>query len=68
MNESTNAYKFYDSIKSKKIYRIYPENYSCDVKNCYSIKDNTIFISDKDHPSTYLAEKINNEIIKIISK
>lgn len=65
-NKSINAYKLYDSIKSKKIYRIYPEKHSCDVEKCYSIKNNIIFISDNDHPSTYFAKKISDDIIKVI--
>jgi peptidoglycan/LPS O-acetylase OafA/YrhL len=65
-DSSISAYKLYDYMKFKKIYRIYPENHSCDAKKCYSIKDNIIFISDNNHPSTHFAKKISDDIIKVI--
>ena len=63
---SSNAYKMYDSIPYIK--RIYPEKMMCDLKRCYSVLDNNIYKSDKDHPSLFLAKKINEQIVTYLRK
>ena len=66
---SKNAYNFYDSLGNNNTLRIYPEDFLCDGKSCYGVKNNRILISDIDHPSSitsaWIAKKIINEI-KII--
>jgi len=64
--DSLNAYEFYNSFEQANIHRIFPSKISCDDKNCYSIKDNKILISDYDHPSTIFSEEINSLIVDMI--
>ena len=58
LNQSSQAYAFYDSLDAINLYRIYPSDFLCDDTYCYGIKEQKILISDEDHPSAISAEWI----------
>jgi len=68
LRDSVLAYEFLDTFKGGNIHRIHPADFSCDASYCYAVKDNIIYISDYDHPSSFFANKINQAIISHISK
>jgi len=66
------SFKLLDSLKSPNIERIYPDDYLCDDKYCYSKIDNKILYSDDDHLNAngieLIAPKIINKIDKLLLK
>ena len=62
------SFRLLDSLKSPNIERIYPDDYLCDDKYCYSKIDNKILYSDDDHLNENGVELIVPEIINKIDK
>ena len=62
------VYKFFNSIKSKNIIRVFPSEFFCNSirKTCLSHQDGKVFYHDPVHVNLYGAEEIVNLIEKKI--
>ena len=64
--KNKNANEFFNQFQN--VNRVFPANLMCKNSKCYGVTRDNILKSDRDHPSLFLSEKINTEIINIIKK
>jgi len=70
-NRTKSSFELLDSIKSKNIYRVYPNEIFCNTiikERCVTHNHKNIFYSDNNHPSNVGAKMINDLIISKIIK
>ncbi len=60
--------KLLNSINSKNIYKINLEKIFCPKDRCFLYDDKNVYIFDRNHPSYFGSEKINDSIIGEIRK
>lgn len=71
VERTKNTFRLFDSIKGKKIYRVYPHKLFCNTllaNRCIGHDYQNIFYSDAHHPSLKGAELINDLILKEVRK
>ena len=68
LEENKKVINFFDKIKHKNLFKVYPDHIFCDnlKKICFSHKGKDLYYYDKDHLTILGADKLSNEIIKII--
>ena len=60
--------KFFDGVKGKNIFRIYPQKIICKNSKCSFFNKDNIYYIDETHPSKVYANKINDKILEKIFK
>lgn len=70
LKENKKIINFFDEIKDKNLFKVYPDQIFCDnIKEiCFSHKGKDLYYYDKDHLTILGADKLSIEIIKIIKK
>ena len=70
LKENKKILKFFDEIKHKNLFKVYPDQIFCDnsKKICFSHKGKDFYYYDSEHLTILGADKLSNEIIKIIKK
>ena len=70
LKENEKIINFFDKIKHKNLFKVYPDQIFCDKSKmiCFSHKGKDLYYYDKDHLTILGADKLSNEIIKIIKK
>ncbi|MCI5054392.1 MAG: hypothetical protein MRY23_06225 [Pelagibacteraceae bacterium] len=59
---------FFDGIKGKNIFRVYPQKIICKNSKCSFFNKDNIYYIDEAHPSKIYANKINDKILEKIFK
>jgi len=70
LTENKNTFNILDNINHKNIYRIYPHEYFCDVKNdkCKFVEEGSFLFYDNLHLTYKGGKKINSAILEQIKK
>jgi hypothetical protein len=61
-SQAKQAYLFYDTLYANEIHRIYPKEFLCDSEYCFGIREQSVLISDDDHPSKITARWVINKM------
>lgn len=66
---TTASFSLLDSIQHKNVFRVYPHKILCNerIGQCYGHNENALYYVDTNHPTAYISNLINEEIMKIIN-